>query len=63
MEQTIYEWYSSVYPNDYQLDKISRLVTFKDFNDFRGGFYDLIGLVDTLVIDRIYGHYKELKEK
>lgn len=62
MEQTIYKWYSSVYPNDYQLDKINRVVTFDDMNDYRFSLYDLIGYVDSLVIDRIYNHYLELKK-
>ena len=62
MKQNIYNWYSSVYPNDYQLDKINRVVTFDDMNDYRFSLYDLIGYVDSLVIDRIYNHYLELKK-
>lgn len=62
MKQNIFDWYSSVYPNDYQLDKINRVVTFDDMNDYRFSLYDLIGYVDSLVIDRIYNHYLELKK-
>ncbi len=62
MKQNIYNWYSSEYPNDYQLDKINRVVTFDDMNDYRFSLYDLIGYVDSLVIDRIYNHYLELKK-
>lgn len=62
MEQTIYEWYKSEYPNDYQLDKINRVVTFNDMLGFMGSWYDAIGCVDSVVINRIYNHYLELKK-
>ena len=63
MKQNIFDWYSSEYPNDYQLDEIDRNVTFEDINGYKGCIYDLIGDVDTLVIDRVFERLEELKEE
>jgi predicted transcriptional regulator with HTH domain len=63
MKQNIYNWYSSEYPNDYQLDEIDRNVTFEDINGYKGCIYDLIGDIDTLIVDRVFERLEELKEE